>query len=82
MQKADLKNELKQFCRPSAQEVVRVEVPTFRLLMVGDEGDPNTSTEYAEMVAALYSVSDTTKFMAKKSGRGIGHVVRPLEGLW
>lgn len=82
MSKVDLKRELKHLYRPSAKEVVRVEVPTFRFLMIDGEGDPNTSPAYAEAVEALFSVSYTAKFMVKKGAQGTDYAVMPLEGLW
>ena len=81
MRKVDLKRELKHLYRPSAKEVVQVEVPTLRYLMIDGAGDPNTSPRYAQVVEALFSVSYTTKFKVKKAG-GIDYAVMPLEGLW
>lgn len=63
MKKIDLKKDMKHLYQPSAKEVVQVEVPTFKFLMVDGEGDPNTSREYAQAVEALFSVSYTAKFM-------------------
>lgn len=82
MQKIDLKKDLKHLYHPSAKEVAQVVVPDFRFLMVDGSGDPNTSEEYAAAVEALFSVSYTTKFMAKKGALGIDYSVMPLEGLW
>lgn len=82
MQKVDLKRKLKHLYQPSAKEVARVEVPTFRFLMIDGEGDPNTSKHYAGAVEALFSVSYTAKFMVKKGAAGIDYAVMPLEGLW
>ncbi|HEX7803986.1 MAG TPA: GyrI-like domain-containing protein [Pseudoxanthomonas sp.] len=82
MPKVDLKKELKHLYQTSAKEVIRVEVPTFRFLMIDGEGDPNTSRAYAEAVEALFSVSYTAKFMVKKAAQGIDYAVMPLEGLW
>lgn len=81
MRKVDLKRDLKQLYRPSAKEVVQVEVPTLRYLMIDGEGDPNSSPEYAQAVEALFSVSYTTKFMVKKA-EDVDYAVMPLEGLW
>ena len=81
MRKVDLKRELKHLYQPSAKEVVQVEVPAFRFLMIDGEGDPNTSVRYAEAVQALFSVSYTTKFMVKKRTQ-VDYAVMPLEGLW
>src|SRR5688572_26863256 len=80
--KVDLKKELKHLYQPSVKEVVRVEVPALRFLMIDGEGDPNTSQHYAEAVEALFSVSYTAKFMVKKGATGIDYAVMPLEGLW
>lgn len=82
MQKVDLKKELKHLYRPSAKEVVQVQVPPFRFLMIDGEGDPNTSQKYAKAVEALFSVSYTAKFMVKKGALGVDYAVMPLEGLW
>lgn len=82
MEKIDLKKELKHLYQASAKEVVQVEVPAFRFLMVDGEGNPNTSQEYAEAVEALFSVSYTAKFMLKKGDEARDYAVMPLEGLW
>lgn len=57
-----------------------VDVPTRQFLMVDGHGDPNTSEEYTEALAALYPVAYALKFLSKKAGRD--YVVPPLEGLW
>lgn len=82
VKKIDLKKELKQLYRPSAKEVVQVDVPAFRFLMVDGKGDPNASLAYAQAVEALFSVSYTAKFMLKKGPAQIDYAVMPLEGLW
>lgn len=79
--KIDFKKELKQLYHPSAKVVVEVEVPEMRFLMIDGEGDPNAVPEYRHAVEALFSVSYTLKFMARKSG-GADYAVMPLEGLW
>jgi hypothetical protein len=81
MRKVDLKRELKHLYQPSAKEVVQVDVPAFRFLMIDGAGDPNTSVRYAEAVQALFSVSYTAKFMVKKRTQ-VDYAVMPLEGLW
>ena len=68
--------------QPTAREVVQVEVPTLKYLMVDGEGDPNTSQEYAQAVEALFSVAYTAKFMVKKGPQALDYSVMPLEGLW
>jgi hypothetical protein len=82
MQKIDLKKELKHLYRPSAKEVVQVDVPAYQFLMIDGEGNPNTSEAYVRAVEALFSVSYTTKFIVKKGAHAIDYSVMPLEGLW
>jgi hypothetical protein len=82
MPNIDLKKALKHLYQPSARDVVRVDVPTFRFLMIDGAGDPNTSPHYARAVEALFSVSYAAKFMVKKGPAGVDYAVMPLEGLW
>lgn len=58
-----------------------VEVPRLQYLMVDGRGDPNVSPEYADAVAALFSLSYTAKFTLKRE-RKIDLRVMPLEGQW
>lgn len=81
MSRIDLKTQLKTLYKPSAREVVEVDVPAFNFLMVDGEGDPNTSTSYKQALEALFSVSYTLKFALRKE-KGLDYVVMPLEGLW
>jgi hypothetical protein len=80
-EKLDLRKKLKQLYAPSAKEVVEVEVPEMRFLMIDGEGDPNTSAAYGEAVAALYAVSYALKFAVKEEV-GVDYGVVPLEGLY
>ncbi|HQU15917.1 MAG: GyrI-like domain-containing protein [Gammaproteobacteria bacterium] len=82
MSKIDLKKELKHLYQPSAKEVVQVDVPTLRFLMINGEGDPNTSEQHTQAVEALFTVSYTVKFMVKKGPTATDYAVMPLEGLW
>lgn len=82
MEKIDLKKALKHLYQPSAKEVVRVDVPVMNFLMVDGKGDPNTSQAFADAVEALFALSYTLKFMAKKGQLEIDYGVLPLEGLW
>ena len=82
MKQIDLRNELGSLYRPPKHEVVEIEVPPLRYLMIDGQGDPNTSQVYADAVEALFSVSYTAKFMVKKGTLGIDYRVMPLEGLW
>lgn len=80
--KVDLKKELKHLYSASARQVVQVEVPALRFLMIDGEGDPNTSKQYVAAVEALFSVSYTVKFMVKRAEQAVDYAVMPLEGLW
>lgn len=82
MKKIDLKKDLKHLYQASAKEVVQVEVPPLKFLMIDGEGDPNTSQEYAQAVEVLFSVSYATKFMVKKGPQKLDYAIMPLEGLW
>jgi hypothetical protein len=79
--KLDLRRELKPLYAPPLTPVL-VEVPELSFLMVDGRGDPNTSPEYREAVAALYAVSYAVKFALKRGPDGIDYAVMPLEGLW
>ena len=82
MSKIDLKKEWKQLYRPSAKKVSVVDVPPLQYLMIDGRGNPNTSQEYKEALAALYALAYTIKFMMKKGELGLDYTVMPLEGLW
>ena len=82
MKKIDLKKDLKKLYGTGAKNVDLVDVPAMRFLMIDGEGDPNGSPQFQEAVEALFSVSYTAKFMAKKGPLQIDYGVMPLEGLW
>jgi hypothetical protein len=79
MEKVDLKKTFKDFYKVSASDVVYLEVPAIRFLMIEGAGAP-TESAYPEAVQALYSLAFTMKFSAKKDG--YDYTVMPLEGLW
>lgn len=79
--KVDLRKELKHLYGPTAKEVVEIEVPEMRFLMVDGEGNPNTSEAFKDAVEALYALSYALKFAVKKE-EGVDYSVMPLEGLW
>jgi len=81
VEKVDLKRNLKQFYSPPSKEVVIVNVPTFNFIMIDGQGNPNSSQEYKDALAALYAMSYALKFMLKKAGT-MDYTVMPLEGLW
>jgi hypothetical protein len=81
MKKVDLRKELGHLYDPSEKEVVEVEVPEMRFLMVDGQGDPATSVAYQEAVETLYAFSYALKFAIKEE-EGVDCAVMPLEGLW
>ena len=80
MERTDLKKELKQLYKTSAK-IHRSLCPPLKYLMIDRRGNPNTSREYGEAVAALFSVSYAAKFAVKKGPEGTDYAVMPLEGL-
>jgi hypothetical protein len=79
-QKIDLKKELDSY-QADHHKFRIVQVPRLQYLMVDGQGDPNTSQEFADAIAALYPVAYELKF-ASKQEFGKDYVVMPLEGLW
>jgi hypothetical protein len=78
--KTDFKKSLDAYqATPGRLRVV--EVPDLQYLMIDGHGDPNTSTDYAEAIRALYPVAYKLKFASKRD-LGRDYVVMPLEGLW
>lgn len=77
----DVRRTLPHLYAPRNRDWQSVEVPELTYLAIDGEGDPNTSQDYADAVAALYSVAYPLK-MASKRELGRDHVVPPLEGLW
>lgn len=82
MKKIDYKKELKHLYKPSAKDVVIVNVPQMNFLMIDGEGDPNTSQTFQDAVESLYALSYAIKFMIKKGDLALDYGVLPLEGLW
>lgn len=77
----DVKRELKDFYLPKNTDWALVDVPAQQFIAIDGRGNPNTSTDYANAVEALYAVAYTIKF-ANKHATGQDFVVAPLEGLW
>ena len=77
--KVDLKRTLDMY-RARRGEFRLLDVPPMRYLMIDGHGDPNTSPQYADALAALYPVAYALKFASRDAGRD--YVVPPLEGLW
>ena len=82
MKKIDYKKQLNHLYGPSARKVKIVDVPQLNFLMVDGERDPNTSQSFGDAIEALYPVSYTLRFMAKKGELCVDYGVLPLEALW
>ncbi|WP_200826241.1 GyrI-like domain-containing protein [Microbacterium timonense] len=80
MTKVDLKKTIPTYSAPRGSFEV-VDVPPMRYLMADGHGDPNTSDQYAEVVAAIFGTAYKLKFFSKTE-LGRDYVVMPLEGLW
>ena len=80
MPKTDFKKELDSY-RADFHKFRIVKVPALQYLMIDGHGDPNTSPEFADAIAALYPVAYGLKFASKRE-LGRDYVVMPLEGLW
>jgi hypothetical protein len=66
--------------RPS-EDPVLVEVPGFDFAMVDGAGDPDTSPDFQQALAALYAYSYPVVIAMRRAGLG-DQRIRPLEGLW
>jgi hypothetical protein len=82
VKKIDYKKELKHLFRPSAKNVVEVDVPAMNFLMIDGAGDPNTTPFFQEATEALFAVSYGLKSIIKKGEQQVDYGVMPLEGLW
>lgn len=82
LERIDFKKTLKPFYQASATRIAEVDVPEMNYLMIDGSGDPNTSSDYAQAVEALFSVSYAAKFMARQGPQAVDYAVMPLEGLW
>lgn len=78
--KIDLRKQLKHLYSPSVSKAQTVDVPRFSFVMIDGKGDPN-GAEFSDAINALYSLSYTLKFTAKKE-KAIDYPVMALEGLW
>lgn len=83
MEKIDYKKAEKHLYLPKSPAIVQV--PEMVFFAVDGQGDPNTSSAYAQALELLYGLSFTVK-MSKMGGEEpegyFDYVVPPLEGLW
>ena len=82
MDKIDLKKENKALYQPSSKKITIVEVPHFHFIMIDGKGEPNSAGEFGEAIEALYPLSYSLKFLAKKGELRVDYGVMPLEALW
>lgn len=85
--KLDLRKDLKYLYSPSAKKPEVVDVPEFNFLMLDGVVAPGTPVAEApgfqEALQALYGISYTLKFAAKKDkDNPVDYPVMGLEGLW
>lgn len=80
MDKVDFKKSLASYNAKHGQFSI-VEVSKLQYLMIDGHGDPNTSQEFKDAIAALYPVAYKLKF-ASKQDLDKDYTVMPLEGLW
>lgn len=78
--KVDFKKSYDSY-RARSGEFRVIDVPAMQYLMVDGHGDPNTSKNYADALAALYPVAYKLKFASKRDLER-DYVVPPLEALW
>lgn len=78
--KVDFKKSYDSY-RARSGEFRVIDVPVMQYLMVDGHGDPNTSQDYADALAALYPVAYRLKFASKRDFDR-DYVVPPLEALW
>jgi len=78
--KIDFKKTMKEFYQPNPKEVVLVDIPEMKFLMIDGIGSPGDSKDYQDALAVLYPIAFKTKFLSKAKGKD--YVVPPLEGLW
>jgi hypothetical protein len=87
MEKLDLKKKYKDLYKPSAKQVVVVDVPEFKFVMVDGvipAGTPVAEAEdFVNAMTVLYGLSYTLKFASKlRKENPIDYTVMALEGLW
>ena len=81
MSSVDLKKLYREHYTARVGKPALVEVPPRPFLMIDGQGDPNTSQEYADALAALYPIAYGIRAVIKRE-TGDGYTVMPLEGLW
>lgn len=81
MASIDLKRVYREHYTAGVGRPALVTVPARPHLMIDGEGNPGTSQEYADAVAALYPIAYGLRAEIKRT-TGDGYTVMPLQGLW
>jgi hypothetical protein len=81
MEKIDYRIIYKHLYQPKPGKVEFLTIPPMKFLMIDGEGNPNTSTDYADVISALYTIAYTLKFKIKKT-KSIDYNLLASEGLW
>ena len=79
-EKIDFKKTLPGYSARAGQYQI-LDLQQRHYLMIDGQGDPNTTAEYSDSIAALYPVAYNLKFTSKRE-LARDYVVPPLEGLW
>ena len=78
--KLELRKTMKEFYNPPAGEVVLVELPPLKYIMVDGDGEPG-SESFQRAMSALYNIAYTMKFRSKRLLKKDYDMMAP-EGLW
>jgi hypothetical protein len=79
--KIDPKEELGPLYVPS-DEVILVEVPELRYVMINGDGEPTTSNEFSGACKALHYLSFALMFTLRERRPELNYAVMPLEALF
>lgn len=82
MELIDFKKTFKPLYSPKPGVPEIVCMPQLQFAMADGTGDPNTSQEFHDAIAALYSVAYGLKFSRKKQQVSPDFTMGPLEALW
>ena len=78
--KLELRKTLKEFYNPPVGEVVLVELPPLKYIMIDGKGEPG-GEPFQQAMGALYNIAYTMKFRAKRL-LGKDYDMMAPEGLW
>lgn len=86
MTKTDYKKTMKQIYAPSSETPSIIQIPQMTHATLSGIGNPNTSKDFSDSIAALYALCYTISMSYKNDDFAIpdfhNFVVPPLEGVW